>query len=282
MTEWEKLKNIKLIIFDLDGTLLKNDGSIGKQTKRLINLLEEKNVKFSFATGRLHSAIVDYAAELNITTPLISLDGSYIKSYPDDAIVFESFIKERYVLKALSLAQEFVINIALCHADAIFFTEQNSLIPKILYKFGAKYTEVPSYEGLTANVLEIVFAGDNKRAISYIKDRLSFPFSFGIENSFFRSQGLDNIFYLEIRRKGSSKGEGFLRLLKYLKINPYHSAVVGDWYNDLSLFETKAYKVALANAVPEIKRKANLITKGTNDEEGIAEFLEIVLKSKSG
>ena len=67
-----------------------------------------------------------------------------------------------------------------------------------------------------------------------------------------------------------------------MKIKPEEAAVVGDWYNDISLFKTNAYKVALANAVPEIKRMSNLITEKSNNEDGTAEFLEKLLKSKIG
>lgn len=55
---------------------------------------------------------------------------------------------------------------------------------------------------------------------------------------------------------------------------------MGDWYNDISMFETDALKVAVANAVPEIKRLADFITKNTNDNDAAADFLELVLKSK--
>lgn len=73
-----------------------------------------------------------------------------------------------------------------------------------------------------------------------------------------------------------------LKLLKYLNINIKNSAVIGDWYNDRSLFRTKALKIAMANAVSEIKEMSDHITERTNDEDGTAEFLELVLKAKKG
>jgi hydroxymethylpyrimidine pyrophosphatase-like HAD family hydrolase len=96
----------------------------------------------------------------------------------------------------------------------------------------------------------------------------------------FKSQRKSSLYYLEVRRKGSSKRTGFLRLLKYLKIKVRNSAVIGDWYNDLSLFKTNALKVAVANAVPELRRNADITTSGNNNEDGVAEFLEMVLKAK--
>ena len=58
------------------------------------------------------------------------------------------------------------------------------------------------------------------------------------------------------------------------------TAVLGDWYNDRSLFRTKALKIAVANAVDDIKNMADFITKRTNEEDGTAEFLEMILKAK--
>ena len=60
----------------------------------------------------------------------------------------------------------------------------------------------------------------------------------------------------------------------------HNTAVLGDWYNDKSLFDTDALKIAVANAVPEIKKMADIVTKRNNNEEGVAEFLKILLQAK--
>jgi hydroxymethylpyrimidine pyrophosphatase-like HAD family hydrolase len=46
------------------------------------------------------------------------------------------------------------------------------------------------------------------------------------------------------------------------------------------MFQPKTFKVAVANAIPELLNKADIITERTNNEDGVAEFLEMVLKSK--
>jgi hydroxymethylpyrimidine pyrophosphatase-like HAD family hydrolase len=154
----EKLKKLKLIVFDLDGTLLSDEGIVGDRTKTLIKELKKLDVSFSFATGRLHSAITALAGELNIKAPLISLDGSLIKSFPDNKVLYEYSLKKKHVLKAISFSEKCLLNIALCHGDAIYYTEQNSVIPRIMDKFGARYEEIPSYNGYIENTLEVVFA----------------------------------------------------------------------------------------------------------------------------
>jgi hypothetical protein len=74
---------------------------------------------------------------------------------------------------------------------------------------------------------------------------------------------------------------GFKRLLKHLKIKESHSAVIGDWYNDLSLFELGGFKVAISNAVAEVKRHADFITSRDNNSGGVGEFIEMILQAKT-
>lgn len=280
MFDSKLLSKIELVVFDVDGTLLNDNEQVGERTKQLIEELKKYGVIFSFASGRLHSALLPIAKELDIHTPLISLDGSIIKSAFGKQFIHQSFLKKKHVEKAIKLSEQYLVNLALCHADAIYFTESNSVIPQLMDKFGALYTEVKSYNDLTADTLEIVFAGDNRAAVEFLRDKFSFPFTFGCAASYFKSHTYDEIYYLEVRRTGSSKGKAFLRLLNYLKIKEDRAAVIGDWYNDISLFETKALKVAMQNSIAELKRMASYILKKTNNEDGVSDFLEALLKSK--
>jgi Cof subfamily protein (haloacid dehalogenase superfamily) len=280
MNNLPDVSKIKLIVSDIDGTLLKDDGVLGNETKKILLQLMEKGIKFSLATGRLHSAVQELASEIKINGSIISLDGSVIKDFINDKIIFESFISPSKVKKAIELAGKHLVNIALCHSDAIYFTENNSFIPEILSKYGAKYQEVNSYVDYINNTLEIIFVSDMQDAISKIRNRFEFPKSFGCRISYYRSSSKQNMYFLEVRKSGSSKGKALKRLLKYYKLGWDNIAVLGDWYNDTSMFETDALKIAVANAVPEIILKADFVTKKTNDEEGLCEFFEMILKSK--
>lgn len=281
MLNQDRLKNINLVVFDVDGTLLNDKGEIGERTIQLVKDLKKQGVMFSFASGRLHSALTPIAEELNILVPLISLDGTVIKSNISKEFVYRSFLKQKHVKKAIELSEQFLVNTALCHADAIYYTESNSVIPKLIDKYGAVYEQVKSYDDYTDETLEIVFAGDNRRAVEYLRDKFSFPFTFGCSISFFRSHTYDEIYYLEVRRSGSSKGKALLRLIKNLQTDINNTAVLGDWYNDISLFETKALKIAVQNSIAELKHKADIVLKKTNNEDGISEFLEALLEAKN-
>ncbi|MBT8378376.1 MAG: HAD family hydrolase [Ignavibacteria bacterium] len=280
MIEKKIARDIKLIVSDLDGTLLSDDGSLGVETRNLIKELIKEGINFSIASGRLHSAVVPTAEALNLNGPLISLDGALVKYHSNGKTIFKLPLGRRQVSKAVNYSEENLINIVLCHADAIYYTDFNTVIPSLLSKFGAEYKKVDSYEEYIKNTLEIVCASDMKDSIKRMDEAFTFPAAIGCTTSFFKSRSYDNIYYLEIRKSGCSKGKGLKRVLKHLNLKPENAVVVGDWYNDISLFKTKAFKVAVANAIPELIHLSDYVTKGTNNEEGAAEIFEMILKAK--
>lgn len=281
MISKEVLKKIELVIFDLDGSILDDNGDLNENTILLVNRLNRIGIKFSIATGRLHNAVLNFAEALSIDIPIITLDGTLIKNPKTNQIIFKSNVPEKVVNRALELADKYFLKIALCHDDAIYYTEENSLIPNLLEKFGAKYELVDSYNDYRSDTLEIVITGDYSDMVRQTSNKLSFPYTFGIRTSFYKSQKHGGIYYLEVRKMGSTKGRGLKRLCKHIKIKMKNTAVIGDWYNDMSLFETDALKIAVANAVPEIKKMADMVTKMTNNNGGINEFLKLLLKAKS-
>jgi len=274
------LKNIKHIVTDVDGTLLNDNGELDVESRKLIQEIINMNVMVSLATGRSHSAVIELAKELSLNGYIVSLDGSLIKRFYDAKILYESYLNINQVKKAISLSEEKLVNIVLCHASAIYYTENNSVIPTLLSKYGASYELVDSYKNYISGTLEIVCSSDMKNSIKQIEEKFNFPYSIGCNTSYFRSKKNENIFYLEIRKAGSSKGKAVARISKQLAIKPEQTAVIGDWYNDITMFQSKYIKVAVANAIPELLKYADIVTAKSNKENGVAEFFEMVLKSK--
>ena len=280
MFDKSSLKKIKLVVFDLDGTLLDNEGVISSRTVGLIKKLESKGILFTIASGRIHSALVDYAKSLNINIPIISLDGCCISNPVTDEIIFESFIPVRYVDKALDYADKFLLNVALCRTEAIYFTESNSVMKDMINKFGAMFEEIEDYNSIKDKTLEIVFASDYRDNIKYVYDRLRFPYTIGLNVSYYKSHKQEGIYYLEVRKRGANKGKALRKLLKNISIKKKDVAVIGDWFNDISLFENGALKVTLENGIYELKSMADIVIHKSNNEEGVAEFLDMLLKVK--
>jgi len=280
MQKSNSLKEIRLIVSDIDGTLLNDYGELGIESKKLLKELMKEKVIISLATGRLHSAVTDIAKEISLNGYIISLDGAMIKNYVQDKTHYESFLRIGQVKKAISISENLLINIVLCHTSTIYYTEHNSVIPSLLSKYGAYYTRVDSYKDYISGTLEIVCSSDIKNSIKQMEEKFNFPYSIGCNTSYFRSKKNENIYYLEIRKAGSSKGKALMRLLKHLSITQSQTAVIGDWYNDITMFQTKAFKVAVANAIPELINIADFVTTKSNRDDGTADFFEMVLKSK--
>lgn len=280
MINKEILKRINLVVFDLDGTLINDQNQISEETKNCILDLEKMGVQFSIATGRLISAVVDFADQLNINVPLITLDGTLIQRKPGGKSIFEAHLPAKHVKRALKLADQYLLKAAICHDVAIYFTEENSLFPQLMDKFGAKYQPIVSYDNYLDKTLEVILVGDNSYGIKHVARKMSFPFTLGIHTSYYKSESQGGNYYLELRKMGSSKGNGLKKLLSHLKIKMNQTAVVGDWYNDKSLFENDSLKVAVANAVPELKKMADIVLTKTNNEGGAAEFLNMLIDAK--
>lgn len=82
--------------------------------------------------------------------------------------------------------------------------------------------------------------------------------------------------YAEVYSKDGSKGRALAALRKYLGISREETACIGDGENDLSMFEAAGVKIAMGNAVLELKEKADYVT-ASNDRDGAAEAIEKVL-----
>jgi hypothetical protein len=271
----DKFRNVKLIVSDIDGTLLDNNGEIGESTTQMINALSNRGILFSFATQRVFPSIVPFAKKLNIKTPLICMNGALICD-ADGNTIYKAAINEKKVKLAVDLANKYYVRAALCRTNEIIYTEENSVIRDFLARRGAEYKLVDSYDNYLDDVLEIIISGDNKVLIKKIQSKLNFPFSMHVDAKYYRSSSMMHVAHLEINRSHVNKKLGLKMLTKHLGIKKNEVVVMGDWYNDRHLFDFGGINIALENAVPELKHKANYITHLSNDDDGVGEFLRLI------
>lgn len=269
------LKNIKLIVSDVDGTLTNNENEVGEETKELVRKLREKGILFSFATQRIHSSVVNFAREMEIEIPIISVNGALIKDLKGN-VVSSSLINPKHVKKAIGFSEKYFVRVALCYGEEIVYTESNSVLRDFMYRLGTEYSLVESYDDYLDNVLEIIMLGNEKPIIKHIQKKLNFPAKIFNTAKYFRSSSKHGVYHLEVRKSGTSKKTGMQKLTKHLGFKKKQVAVLGDWFNDRDLFEYGGFNVALQNAVAELKLKADYVTERTNEDDGVAEFLKLV------
>jgi Cof subfamily protein (haloacid dehalogenase superfamily) len=272
----ERFSRIKLIVSDIDGTLVSNSNEISPQTIQLVKKLREKNVLFSMASQRVHSSIVPLAKELDIDIPYISLNGTLIQDTEGKIILNKSIIDKKYVERALKLAERHYVKIALCYNDEIVYTEDNSVVRDFMTRLGTTYTLVKSYDNYMDNVLEIIMSGNDRKIMKHIQSKMRPPFGMFLKVKYYRSQTFQGVFNVEVIRKGISKKTGLRMLTKHLNIKKEEVMVFGDWYNDRDLFQFGATNIALENAVDELKEMADYVTNKSNEEDGVAEVLKML------
>ncbi|MBK9330987.1 MAG: Cof-type HAD-IIB family hydrolase [Ignavibacteria bacterium] len=270
----KRFGKIKLIVSDIDGTIVSNKNEVGDLTKQLVKKLKNKNILLSFASQRVHSSIVPIAEELDVSIPFISLNGSLIQDRENKIILNRSVIDRKYVEKALRLAEKYYLKIALCYNDRIVYTEDNSVVKDFMTRFGTTYSLVDSYEDYLDNVLEIIMTGNDRNNMREVQRKMRLPFGMYLKVKYFRSQSFQGVYNIEITRKGISKNTGLKILSKHLKLKKEEVMVFGDWYNDKDLFEFGGTNIALDNAVDELKDMADYITDKSNEDDGIGHFLQ--------
>lgn len=80
--------------------------------------------------------------------------------------------------------------------------------------------------------------------------------------------------WIECMPKGVDKAVALDDLMKKLQLTPDEIMIFGDGENDLSMFEKSTYAIAMKNGMEKVLEKANFVTEKTNDEDGVAHFIE--------
>jgi len=274
-----RFKNIKLIVSDIDGTLVNSTNEISDMTVDIVKKLKKKNILFSLASQRSHSSIIPLADKLEIDIPVISINGALIQNKKGDLILNKSVIDKKYTEKAIKLADENYIKIALCYNDKIIYTEDNSVLKDFMSRLGTTYRMVDSYDDYTDDVLEIIMLGNDRITMKKVQKKMVPPFGMFLKIKYYRSQNFQGVYNIEILRKGVNKKTGLKLLTKYLNIKKNEVMVFGDWYNDRDLFQYGGTNIALDNAVEELKEMADYVSEKSNDEDGIGHFLKMFYDS---
>lgn len=90
-----------LIAFDMDGTLLKSDNTVGKKSRRIIKKLVKMGNYVTVASGRPVRVILSYYEDLGLNGPIVSYNGSLV-SDPSDTSFVPS--KRLFLRKSLSIS----------------------------------------------------------------------------------------------------------------------------------------------------------------------------------
>jgi len=269
------LKKIRLIALDMDGTVLTDDKRITRRTAEVIKTAVEKGILVVPASGRTVSTLPREILSIPGIRYVISCNGACVTDRVSGKHISENLIPYETVLQILNGLEKYDCVAEACMEDVLYLSERDRereiaySVPELRQFMGALRTETPDVKALVeekkagAEKLLILMRDEeewDKIRIALLK-RKELEVSFSIRNN------------LEVNVAGVSKGSSLKALADYLQIGREEIMVCGDSGNDLSLFSYAGFSVAMGNAEPEIRRKADAVTL-KNTEDGVASAIE--------
>lgn len=260
----------KLIAVDMDDTLLRHDKTISKENIEALHKAREKGVYVVISTGRVFASAYAYADMIGFRTYIIASNGALIRD-PNNNTIYESILNYDSMVEIIKVCQKYNTYFQLISETTIFspeitnkfqrYAEWNELF-KTELKVNVKEIKEPlkDIDKLKDNVLKIIVFNDDIEVLKSIREELSKNDSIQITSSY-----MDNI---EIVNKGVSKGRALEILGEYLSIKKEEMIAIGDSENDIEMIKFAGLGVAMENAIEEVKKVADFITK-SNMEDGV-------------
>lgn len=259
--------NIKLIVFDLDDTLLNSDSSISPRTYQAIQQVVAKGIKVTLATGRMYSSAIPFARSLGLGIPVISYNGALISSYPSGERLFHNPIKQEVARQVMQLCRERQWYIQTYINDVLYVKEIDKRAELYARITGAKPIPVGdrlyTMLGAPTKMLAIAEPGE----IELLKE----GFHTQLGNVLCIAESTPN--FLEINDPAVNKGAALRFVASRLNINRQEIMTFGNGINDIEMLSYSGWGVAVSNAPSAVKNIARLVT-GSNDEEGVADVIE--------
>lgn len=276
------MNNYRMIVTDMDGTVLGTDHKITKDNKIALKKAEDKGIKIVFATGRFHESAKVHIDFLEEKMPIISSNGSIIKNPITNEVLYCNSIDEDKCIRIMDTLDKYHLKYQI-YTDEIILQkydteeEKQMMIDFIKTVFSDK-TEIIFKKDLrddikNKNILKFnVMELERMDLIDITRNELNKIDGIEITSSWGNN--------LEIMSEGSTKGKAIEFLANLLNINREEIIAFGDNYNDISMIEFVGTGVAMGNAEGDVKNIANYVT-DTNSESGVAKAIDKLVFEKS-
>ncbi|AGX41768.1 Cof-type HAD-IIB family hydrolase [Clostridium saccharobutylicum] len=286
---------IKLIASDMDGTLLNSNHEIDKETVMAINKAEEAGIIFAISTGREYDNVEPLLKVNDIRCQCVLMNGAEYRD--EDGNILEVInIEQSVATKIINILQDAKVSARIFTNRGIYTTDtKEEALKEMTYRtksFNPSLTLEEAIEIAKEQpyFVQLKYISDlNEFMNSDIEIRKFVAFHNDIEliNKMKRVigeiEGLavsssfeDNI---EITHITAQKGIILAKVAKEMGLKREEVMVIGDSFNDYSMFEEFTESVAMGNAIPEIKEVAKYIT-DTNTNLGVAKAIYNVLEGK--
>lgn len=263
----------KMIVSDLDGTLLNSENKISSENKKVLKNLIKNGKKFVIATGRHHIDAQFFAKELESDFYLITNNGAKILYKSKE--IFKSIIPKNLLQKLIELNIDIKVSKNL-------FTENNWYSDKEIEIFNSHNTnskfplEIVNLENYKEEeVLKFFFLSEDPKKIKEVEKLLFLDLELRQGLNFSTSDKS----CLEVTAKNINKGQGIKIISELEGITLSEVIAFGDGLNDKEMLEIVGKGIIMGNGNPILKEQLpmNDITKSCA-EDGVAYYLKYLNK----
>lgn len=262
---------IKLIVTDMDGTFLKSDSKFNrKRFENLKDTLESKGIRLAFVTGKQCERVEAIVGELANNTFIIGDSATRIKY--NQRNIFEEIIPNHLGLKIIETIRKIdgEQTVIACTPSTAYVQNDISIEEnKYVQASYENVTYIDNLQEVSENFLKITihdYKGNCRDNVLHLEQQFDSQVYMVASEEW----------WIDITTKGVHKGSTVNYLQALLSISKEETIAFGDGLNDIELFETSKFKVAMDNAYEELKGKANLIAI-SNDRDGVLETLELLI-----
>lgn len=270
------MSEYKMLVTDMDYTLLNKDKQVSERNKRALQAAMEKGVHVVVATGRIYTSALYYAKLLGISTPIIASNGAIIREEETDNTLYECLLQEEAMEEMVKLSRDMGLFCHLFSRDTIYTEKMVNISTRYTEwnKFMAEADQVKiqvleSFDDLTPEerrgIFKAVVVDDDGEKLQKIREE--------IEKTGLVSASQSLIDNLEVMNKAVSKGNAVQQLAEHYGIKREEIITIGDNENDISMIEYAGLGVAMGNGVQCLKDKADYIT-ADYVEDGVAQVVE--------
>ena len=245
---------VRLILTDMDGTLLDSQSRLPKGFDAMVATLKERGVMFGAASGRQYYSLIESFAAYKDEFLFVAENGTNVRYRGEQ--VFSCPMDRDVALEILNkvYAADPGIFCVYCGLEDAYVLRNQYTGPNI--------DEMAKYYTCIKVALYDVTA--------HSKDRIE-PLVKGYRGP--QQVTLSSDYWLDIMNKDINKGVAVRAVEKKFHLRPDEVAVFGDYLNDLEMMSAAKYSFAMANAHPDIKKAANYET-ASNDEAGVLKGIQ--------
>lgn len=263
----------KLLVVDIDGTLLDKNGAISAEDKDALARAGDLGIQVSLSTGRVPQACLKIIGQLSLDDYHIFFDGALVADPEKGEEVYVQPISEEYVRQVTEFAHRNEIDLDLYSATH-FFAERETWVTDIRRQFFGlqptivDFTQLWHRERIIKGTLVVFSAEERAKADSFY-----LHFKSSLNFSWTKTPAYPGVDFINVLAPEVSKGRALEALASFLGIPLTEVIAIGDGVNDVSILSKAGLAVAMDNAVDELKAVADHVTLDV-DHHGVAAAIE--------